>query len=166
MDTLSHFGEDYVRRRIQSATQSTPVFEIEARRTDYLPLLGEVPRLGHHEFLIDWNFPPSEISKELKSWVTQRSAEQRGTKAKQARLRWLAAYRLQQAGIKFSATTKLLECRRREAPMDSRLDVLPKYVQQADWNEAIEKAEKLLKGDFVQAIRSDYSVVEKSQMAE
>ena len=50
--------------------------------------------------------------------------------------------------------------------MDSRLDVLPKYVQQADWNEAIEKAEKLLKGDFVQAIRSDYSVVEKSQMAE
>lgn len=156
--TLVEQDKAYFQRRLQKESSETaPLVDITTRPIDYCEVLASDPVLGHHEFIINWSCKPDEIRSAFASWLAERHpASRKGVRAKAARLKWLAAYRLSNSGLSFDEAQKILKAHQRNYPVVSDLDVLPVFQQRGEWDKAVRKVKADLNKNFINTIRSDF----------
>lgn len=107
------------------------------------PLSGH---LGVHEFLIDWSARRTEILADFTSWLGRHHpGESRRNPYIREPLKWLAAYRLKEAGLSHARAKEVVRARQRAVPVPPNGPDLPTYGNEKKWLEAARKAEHLIK---------------------
>ncbi len=158
MEILRSAGDGYLDARTAFPLPvKQPILDITKHPVSYYDLLGVVPSLRHHEFLVDWSAPGETLGKAFASWVKKHHPDsRRGRRARALRLQWLAAYRLRQSDWEYAELKTALDRYFSSRRMASQEVELPRFDNQREWSEAVGKAKKLLAGDFITAIRADF----------
>jgi hypothetical protein len=109
--------------------------------------------------LIDFSTPVDGLVEEFRAWVIanrpdipRESQRPRGRKVHWERLKWLAAYRLAEAGYNFECAKEVIIQHQKVQKHDVRPDVLPLYASPGAWSDAVTKARTELSGDFTRSI--------------
>ena len=152
--TIAVYGDQYLIRRMEGDDKQTdPITDISYRPIDYLDALDSEPSLSHNQFIIDWSYPPDVLSRAFRKFITERHPLSRpGNRPLDARLKWLAAYRLKKSGLKYDDAIEIVDLR--SGGKIGSMDVYPNYRDRAEWDKAAKAAEKTLEGDFISEIRS------------
>ena len=127
----------------------------------YEHLFDLEPGLRKEELLIDWSLPMGDLMRAFRILAKNKQedsprvgARRPGRAAKWERLKWLAAYRLRQAGYNYSRAKEIMDKQLAHAGGDDLYDVLPTYHSDASWGKMLSRARKELSGDFARMIKS------------
>ena len=126
--------------------------------------------LCYHYFLVDWNVPLDELTNSFREWAKREQASLMsrpgrppGKKAQWERLKWLAVFRLHNAGYNFPEARKLIEQRQLtyEVVVNAGA-VFPIYGGDAAWGKVVSKVRIAVEGDVVGWIGASFGFADFS----
>ncbi len=101
--------------------------------------------IGVHEFLIDWSARRTEILADFTSWLGRHHPGQsRRNPHIREPLKWLAAFRLKEAGLAHAAAKEVVKDRHKTVAAPPSGPDLPTYGNEKKWLEAARKAKELI----------------------
>ncbi len=157
------FGDGYLKSRLlPGPVGNAAVFEYLGPAEGRDQILEASPSVTAVEFFVDWNYSLDELTEQFRRWAASEIAQSTRTdRRKSGRrdpvdcLRWLAAYRLTEAGYSYEDASNAVHALQ-DATRDEQTYTwaLPEYGNKSSWSKAVRKARERLAGDFDTYIRN------------
>ena len=164
-------GNEYLRVRLLPAgARSGGVMGNLGPASTYQEILALEPSVRHERILVDWNVPLDELTNSFREWAKREQASLMsrpgrppGKKAQWERLKWLAVFRLHNAGYNFPEARKLIEQRQLtyEVAVNAGA-VFPIYGGDAAWGKVVSKVRIAVEGDVVGWIGASFGFADFS----
>ena len=164
-------GDQYLKvRLLPAAARSGGVMGNLGPPLTYQEILALEPSVRHEEILVDWNVPLDELTNSFRAWakreqesLASQPGQPPGKRARWERLKWLAAFRIHNAGYNFAEARKLIEHRQHtcEIAADSGA-VFPIYGDGPAWSKVVSKVRDALEGDIIRWIGASFGFTDFS----
>lgn len=153
-------GDQYIQSRLFGHPHgNAPVFQLSGK-LDQSDLILEGSTVLFEPLFIDWSYKLDELTEAFRQWaasnrpkIPEDARQKSGRKGAEERLKWLAAYRLRDAGYTYVAAQALVAARKAKTTEAGSVE-LPIYEDKAAWSKAAKKAKQLLDSDFCSRIEA------------
>lgn len=158
-------GDQYLRvRLLPAASRSGGVMGDLGPTSTYQEILALEPSVQHEGILIDWNVPLDDLTSSFREWAKRRQAfaasqtgRLPGRRAQWERLKWLAAFRIHNAGYNFAAACELISHRQLTCKVAATSGAaLPIYGNSASWGKVVSKVRNAIEGNVVRWIGASF----------
>jgi len=162
--TKKRRGDEHLRQRSILLQKRDRGIWSPGRPADDIEIRSLNPSLKREELLIDWSKSKEQLACDFKLWLTENhpgvpegTRRRTGSRATWERLKWLAAFRLVQSGLKFAVAKKFVDDYLKQNPNKGDVpNVTPNYKFETAWNDVVKRVKADLGGDFMSAILEDF----------